>query len=147
MARGRGGPEPGCVKHSDHGGEYASARLRDRTRGSEPRLSCGRTGSRFGNAAAESLRAPLEEEIGTRTRPDRATARAEDSTFIETFQNRRRPRRHKTSGYLTPAGAGQRHQHTLAAQPSSVQDPEENFSSSGSTVSGPGRKVPEKSHR
>ncbi|MHC8562622.1 hypothetical protein ACW23B_15405 [Streptomyces albidoflavus] len=36
------------------------------------------------NAAAESFWALLKEEIGTRTWPDRATARAEVFTFIET---------------------------------------------------------------
>ncbi|MEW2426339.1 hypothetical protein AB0911_38565 [Streptomyces nigra] len=55
----------------------------------------------------------LKEEIGTRTWPDRATARAEVFTFIETFYNRRRLRKHKTFGYLTPAETRQRHQHAL----------------------------------
>ncbi|THA30595.1 hypothetical protein E6R18_19730 [Streptomyces sp. A1277] len=77
--------------------------------------SCGRTGSCFDNAAAESFWALLKEEIGTRIGPDRATARAEVFSFIETFCNRRRPRKHKTFGYLTPAEARQRHRHTLAA--------------------------------
>ncbi|MFJ2241593.1 hypothetical protein [Streptomyces sp. NPDC087859] len=47
--------------------------------------------------------------------PDRATARAEVFNFVETFYNRRRLRKHKTFGYLTPAETRQRHQHTLAA--------------------------------
>ncbi|MFE3144002.1 hypothetical protein [Streptomyces scopuliridis] len=47
--------------------------------------------------------------------PDRATASAEVFTFIETFYNRRRLRKHKTFGYLTPAETRQRHQHALAA--------------------------------
>jgi hypothetical protein len=67
------------------------------------RQSCGRTGSCFDNAAAESFWALLKEEIGTRTWPDRATARTEIFTFIETFYNRRRLRKHKIFGYLTPA--------------------------------------------
>ncbi|MEU6201934.1 hypothetical protein [Streptomyces sp. NPDC047061] len=33
---------------------------------------------------------------------------------IETFYNRRRLRKHKTFGYLTPAETRQRHQHALA---------------------------------
>ncbi|MER6692529.1 hypothetical protein [Streptomyces minutiscleroticus] len=52
------------------------------------------------NAAAESFFAVLKEEIGTRRRPDRATARAEILAFIETFYNRRRPREHPARGYL-----------------------------------------------
>jgi putative transposase len=79
------------------------------------RQSCGRTGSCFDNAAAESFWALLKEEIGTRTWPDRATARAEVFAFIETFYNRRRLRKHKVFGYLTPAETRQYHQHALAA--------------------------------
>ena len=69
----------------------------------------------YRRAAAESFWALLKEEIGTRTWPDRATARAEVFTFIETFYNRRRLRKHRTFGYLTPVETRQRHQHTLAA--------------------------------
>lgn len=79
------------------------------------RQSRGRTGSCFDNAAAESFWALLTEEIGNRTSPDRATARAEVFTLIETFHNRRRLHKHKTFGYLTPAETRQPHQHTLAA--------------------------------
>lgn len=115
MAHGRGGLEPGCVIHSDRGSEYTSAQFAHRITELGLRQSCGRTGSCFDNAAAESFWALLKEEIGTRTRPDRATARAEVFTFIETFYNRRRLRKHKTFGYLTPAETRQRHQHALAA--------------------------------
>ncbi|MGW7386753.1 IS3 family transposase [Streptomyces sp. NPDC054794] len=115
MAHGRAGLEPGCVIHSDRGSEYTSARFRDQIRELGLRQSCGRTGSCFDNAAAESFWALLKEDIGTRTWPDRATARAEVFNFIETFYNRRRLRKHKIFGYLTPAEARQRHQHALAA--------------------------------
>jgi putative transposase len=83
MAHGRGGPEPGCVIHSDRGSEYTSTQFRARMRELGLRQSCGRTGSCFDNAAAESFWALLKEEIGTRIWPDRATARAEVFTFIE----------------------------------------------------------------
>jgi transposase InsO family protein len=115
MAHGRGNLEPGCVIHSDRGSEYTSAQFRERIRELGLRQSCGRTGSCFDNAAAESFWALLKEEIGTRIWPDRATARAEVFTFIETFYNRRRLRKHKIFGYLTPAETRQRHQHALAA--------------------------------
>ncbi|MFJ9634692.1 IS3 family transposase [Streptomyces sp. NPDC101175] len=115
MAYGRGGPEPGCVIHSDRGSEYTSTQFRARIQELGLRQSCGRTGSCFDNAAAESFWALLKEEIGTRTWPDRATARAEVFTFIETFYNRRHLRKHKIFGYLTPAETRQRQQHTLAA--------------------------------
>ncbi|WP_327249898.1 hypothetical protein [Streptomyces sp. NBC_01320] len=54
-------------------------------------------------SAWEWANALLKEEIGTRLRPDRATARAEVFNFIESFYNRRRLRKHKVFGYLTPA--------------------------------------------
>ena len=79
------------------------------------RQSCWRKGSCFDNVAAESFWALLKEEIGTRIWPDRATARAEVFNFIETFYNRRRLRKHKVFGCLTPTETRQRHQHTLAA--------------------------------
>ena len=67
------------------------------------------------NAAAESFWALLKDEIGTRIRPGRATARAEVFSFIETFCNRRRLRTHRPFGYLTPTETRQRHLHALAA--------------------------------
>ncbi|WP_329145569.1 integrase core domain-containing protein [Streptomyces sp. NBC_01456] len=81
------------------------------------RESTGRTGSCFDNAAAESFWAVLKEEIGTRIWPDRATARADVFTFIETFYNRRRLRKHAVFGYLTPHETRQRFRNaqTLAA--------------------------------
>lgn len=113
MAHGRGGLQPGCITHSDRGSEYTSSEFRSEV--NDLGLSCGRTGSCFDNAAAESFWALLKEEIGTRTWPHRATARAEVFAFIETFYNRRRLRKHKVFGYLTPAETRQRHQHALAA--------------------------------
>ncbi|ARX87426.1 MULTISPECIES: IS3 family transposase [Streptomyces] len=115
MAHGRAALQPGCIAHSDRGSEYTSADVRRATGGLGIRRSCGRTGSCFDNAAAESFWALLKEEIGTRLWPDRATARAEVFTFIETFYNRRRLRKHKMLDYLTPAGTRQRQQHALAA--------------------------------
>lgn len=115
MAHGRAELRPGCVIHSDRGSEYTSTEFHDKIRELNLRQSCGRTGSCFDNAAAESFWALLKEEIGTRLWPDRATARAEVFNFIETFYNRRRLRKHKAFGYLTPAETRQRHQHALAA--------------------------------
>jgi len=115
MAHGRAGLQPGCITHSDRGSEYTSAEFRRVISELSLRQSCGRTGSCFDNAAAESFWALLKEEIGTRTWPDRATARAEVFAFIETFYNRRRLRKHKVFGYLTPAETRQRHQHALTA--------------------------------
>ncbi|MFJ9909187.1 IS3 family transposase, partial [Streptomyces sp. NPDC101152] len=115
MAAGRGRLQPGCIVHSDRGSEYTSSQFRHHIRELDLRQSCGRTGSCFDNAAAESFWALLKEEIGTRVWPDRAAARAEVFDFIETFYNRRRLRKHKVFGYLTPAETRQRQQHSLAA--------------------------------
>ncbi len=101
--------------HSDRGSECTSEQFSYRIQELGIRQSCGRTGSCFDNAAAESFWALLKEEIGTRTWPDRVTARAEVFTFVETFYNRRRLRKRKIFGYLTPAETKQRHQHALTA--------------------------------
>ncbi|MCC3768829.1 integrase core domain-containing protein [Streptomyces sp. UNOC14_S4] len=117
MAAGRGRLKPGCIAHSDRGSEYTSSELRREIRELQLRQSMGRTGSCYDNAAAESFFAVLKEEIGTRFWPDRAAARAEIFTFIETFYNRRRLRKHPKWGYVTPLEARQRHEqgHALAA--------------------------------
>ncbi|TRV73349.1 DDE-type integrase/transposase/recombinase [Streptomyces sp. 130] len=112
---GRGGLQSGCIIHSDRGSEYTSSRFCCRIQQLGLRQSCGRTGSCFDNAAAESFWALLKEEIGTRVWPDRTTARADVFDFIETFYNRRRLRRHRVFGNLTPAETRQRHRHALAA--------------------------------
>ncbi|MFD0002592.1 IS3 family transposase [Streptomyces sp. NPDC127178] len=116
MAHGRGGLEPGCVFHCDRGSEATSAQFRERIGKFGLWQSSGRTGSCFDNAAAESFWALLKEEIGTRIWPDRATARAEVFNCIETFYNRRRLRKHKTCGYLTPG----RDQAAASARPRGI---------------------------
>lgn len=113
MAHGRGRLEPGCIAHSDRGSEYTSTQFRSEIARLGMRASTGRTGSCYDNAAAESFWAVLKAEIGTRTWPDRATARAAVFSYIETFYNRRRLRKHPDWGYLTPNETRQRH--TLAA--------------------------------
>ncbi|RPK59817.1 Integrase core domain protein [Streptomyces sp. ADI95-17] len=65
-------------------------------------------------AAAESFWAVLKEEIVTRFRPDRATARAGISDFIETFYNRRSLRKHVHWGHLTLYETRLRHQQDQA---------------------------------
>jgi transposase InsO family protein len=117
MAAGRGWLQLGCIAHSDRGAEYTSDELRREIRRLGLRQSMGRTGSCFDNAAAESFFALLKEEIGTRRWPDQGSARAEIFSFIETFYNRRRLRKHPAWGYLTPLEIRQRHEqeHALAA--------------------------------
>ncbi|GAA2670748.1 DDE-type integrase/transposase/recombinase [Streptomyces lunalinharesii] len=55
MAHGRGDLQPGCITHSDHGSEYTSAEFRCQVGELGLQQSCGRTGSCFDNAAAESF--------------------------------------------------------------------------------------------
>ncbi len=80
------------------------------------RQTTGRTGSCFVSAAAESFFAVLKEEIGTRRWPDRATARVEILSLIETFSNRKRLRKHPHWGYLTPLEISQRHEQGHASR-------------------------------
>ncbi|MFI9163262.1 transposase [Kitasatospora aureofaciens] len=109
MPAGRGDLERGCVFHSDRGSEYTSSEFRTEISKLDMRKSMGRAGSCYDSAAAESFFAVLKEEIGTRVWPDRATARAEVFSFIETFYNRRRLRKHPAWGYLTPLETRRRH--------------------------------------
>ncbi|MFE1875549.1 DDE-type integrase/transposase/recombinase [Streptomyces sp. NPDC059496] len=120
MAAGLGRLNPGCVIHTDRGSEYTSAQFRTRISELKLRQSMGRTGSCFDNAAADFFFAVLKKEIDTRLWTDRATARADLFTFIESFYNRRRLRRHPQWGCLTPHEARQHHHgarpdHALAA--------------------------------
>ncbi len=117
MVAVRGRLQPGSIVHSDGGSEYTSDELRCAMDRLGLRQSMGRTGSCYDNAAAESFFALLRAEIGPRHWPDRTTARAEIFTFIETFDNRRRLRKHPVWGCLTPLEIRQRHEqeHALAA--------------------------------
>ncbi|MEU2718561.1 hypothetical protein, partial [Streptomyces sp. NPDC007205] len=64
---------------------------------------------------------PLRPSHNTLLAPDTAcpmntlTSLELDNRVIETSYNRRRLRKHKVFGYLTPAETRQRHQHDLAA--------------------------------
>lgn len=117
MARERGDLQPGCIVHSDRGGEYTAQDFKDKITEFGYRQSMGRTGSCYDNAVAESHWAVIKTEIGTRDWPDRAAARADLFEYIEVFYNRQRLRRYPDWGYLTPLEARQRyHQgHVLAA--------------------------------
>ncbi|MFB6678196.1 DDE-type integrase/transposase/recombinase [Streptomyces sp. NPDC056390] len=65
MAAGRSRLRPGCIVHSDRGSEYTSSQFRREIPELALRQSCGRTGSCYDNAAAESFWALLKEKIGT----------------------------------------------------------------------------------
>ncbi|PNG21787.1 hypothetical protein C1J00_12920 [Streptomyces cahuitamycinicus] len=69
MAYGRGNLEPGWVIHSDRGSEYTSTQFCARIRDLGLRNSCGRTGSCFDNAAAESFWALLRKRSAPASGP------------------------------------------------------------------------------
>ncbi|MET9922418.1 IS3 family transposase [Streptomyces sp. NPDC006435] len=69
MAHGRAALQPGCVTHSDRGSEYTSTRFRDRITELSLRQSCGRTGTCFDNAAAESCWALLKKRSAPASGP------------------------------------------------------------------------------
>ncbi|MGQ4429039.1 hypothetical protein ACN6LL_004764, partial [Streptomyces violaceoruber] len=103
------------VIHSDRGNEYTSAQFSHRMQ----ELGYDRAA----DAPDHASTTPRRRVSGPCSRrrsapgpgPTWATARADVFTFIETFYNRRRLRKHKIFGYLTPAETRQRHQHALAA--------------------------------
>lgn len=117
IARDRGALQPGCIIHSDRGGEYTDTDFKKDIHEYGYMQSMGRTGSCYDNAAGESLWAVIKSEIGTTRWPDRAAARAALFEYIEIFYNRQRLRKHPEWGYLTPHEARQRfrHGHSLAA--------------------------------
>jgi transposase InsO family protein len=114
MARQRGGLLPGCVIHSDRGGEFTAAEFRGLIAEFGYRQSMGRTGSCYDNAVAESHWALIKTEIGIREWPDHASARAALFEYIEVFYNRQRLRKYPEWGYLTPLEARQRHRQVVS---------------------------------
>lgn len=109
MARQRGDLREGCIIHSDRGGEYTAREFKEKIAGYGYSQSMGRTGSCYDNAVAESHWAVIKTEIGIRSWPDHASARADLFEFIEVFYNRQRLRRYPEWGYLTPHEARQHH--------------------------------------
>ncbi|MFD6797606.1 IS3 family transposase [Streptomyces cyaneofuscatus] len=102
MAAGRGGPEHGCIMHTNRGSEYTSDEFRAEIGKLYMRQSMGRVGSCYDNAAAESWFALLKAETGTTVRETREAARADVFRYVEVEYNRSRLRRHPDYGYVTP---------------------------------------------
>ncbi|MCI0385904.1 IS3 family transposase [Streptomyces sp. CNQ085] len=111
MAAARGGPQPGCIMHTDRGSEYTSGEFRRETGTLGLRQSMGRTGICCDNAAAESFFGLLKAEIGTAVWESREAARADVFRFIEVEYNRTRLRKHPEFGYLIPLETRARLQH------------------------------------
>lgn len=104
MAHKAGHVAGNAIFHSDRGAQYTSKELALAARSMDVRLSCGRTGSCWDNAVAESFFSMLKNEMyHQKSHPTRAKARLEVATYIEVYYNRQRP--HSTLGYRTPAQA------------------------------------------
>lgn len=102
MAAGRGGPQPGCIMHTDRGSEYTSSEFWQELGKLNLRQSMGRTGICYDNAAAESFFGLLKAEIDTTVWESREVASADVFRFIEVEYNRTRLRKYPEFGYLTP---------------------------------------------
>lgn len=104
MAHQAGYVAGNAILHSDRGSQYTSRELALAAHGMDVRLSCGRTGSWWDNAVAESFFSFLKNEMYHReTFATRGKARLAVATYIEVYYNRQRP--HSTLGYRTPAQA------------------------------------------
>ena len=102
MAVTHGHVSPGAIFHSDKGCQYSSAEFARFCQASGVRLSVGRTGVCWDNAAAESFFGALKNEMYYRQPfPGKARARFAVADYIEVFYNRRRL--HSALGYRTPA--------------------------------------------
>ena len=115
MAHRHGHLQPQAVFHADRGAQYTSAELARHCHRLKVRISHGRTGVCWDNAAAESFFAALKNEMYHRsTFPTRARARFAVAEYIEVFYNRQRL--HSRLGYRTPAEAlADHHQQQPAA--------------------------------
>ena len=101
MAIARRRPGKGCVRHGDHGSQYASLMLGKpmREAGIEP--SMGSIPSPWDNAAMESLMGVIKAEcVHARTFESRERAALEIFEYIECFYNGART--HSALGYLSP---------------------------------------------
>ena len=92
---------PGCIIHSDRGGQYASKKFRQLLKINGCRQSMSRAGETYDNAFAESLFSRYKAELleGGRFN-DTEEARLDSFNYIDGYYNR--IRRHSSLGYLSP---------------------------------------------
>ncbi len=98
-------PETGLVFHADRGGQYRSQYMKRLLVRAGIRLSLGRTGDCYDNAAMESFFSTLKCELIHREKfRTEVEARGKIFDYIEVYYNRQR--RHSTLNYQTPAEYG-----------------------------------------
>jgi len=101
MAATRKRPAPGCIHHSDQGGQYRSLAFGRTLRESDVRQSMSSRGDAYDNAAAESFMATIKTEpIHRNSFKTRDEASLAVFSYIEGFYNP--VRRHSSVGYLAP---------------------------------------------
>lgn len=101
MAATRKRPAPGCIHHSDRGGQYRSLAFGRTLRESGIMQSMGSRGDAYDNAAAESFMATIKTEpIHRHTFKTRDDARLAVFSYVEGFYNP--VRRHSSLGYSSP---------------------------------------------
>jgi transposase InsO family protein len=114
MAITHGHVQPDAIFHADRGCQYTSRAFARFCADRQIRVSVGRTGVCWDNAAAESFFAALKNEMYHRHHFNtRARARFAVADYIEVFYNRQRL--HSTLGYRTPAEVLTEHQQRTAA--------------------------------
>ena len=100
-AAARGGDVAGVIFHTDKGAQYTASGFADTCRRLGVTQSMGRVGSALDNACAESFFSTLQHELVSRRRwSTRAQARADITTWIDTWYNPKRL--HSTNNMTSP---------------------------------------------
>lgn len=94
-------PKPGCIHHSDRGGQYASAKYIEMLRQADFKISMSRPGNPYDNAVVESFMKTLKaEEVSLQEYKNLDDVKGRVPYFIEKVYNERRL--HSALGYVPP---------------------------------------------
>ena len=109
-------PAPGCIHHSDRGGQYAADLYRKALEQFGLRGSMGRRGNPYDNAKAESFMKTLKcEHVYLNEYRNFAEVVERVPTFIDQVYNTRRL--HSALGYVPPVQFEERHTRQLVQSP------------------------------